>query len=195
MAFIVGKFDQYKIVLKTLPGGTHTYEYLLDTDYFRKIDSPEVERGKVNATVTVKYNEGEYEIRFQLDGVIQIPCDRCLDDMDWPISQKSRLVVKLGKTYSEESDEIIVIPEDEGEINLAWFLYEFIALSIPVKHVHAPGKCNKLMSTKLKKHMVRSGDDEGETDNTFAEADEDLSEEPEQTDSRWDDLKQLIDNN
>lgn len=192
----MGKFDQYKIMLKTLPEGTHTFEYLLDTEYFRKIDSPEVERGKVNATVTVKNNEGEYEIRFQLDGVIQIPCDRCLDDMEWPISQKSRLVVKLGNTYSEESDEIIVIPEDEGEINLAWFLYEFIALSIPVKHVHAPGKCNKQMSTTLKKHLVRSGDDEGDDSETaFEEVDEGLSEESEPVDSRWDDLKQLIDNN
>ncbi len=191
----MGKFDQYKIELKALPGGIHTFEYLLDTEYFRKIDSPEVERGKVNANVTVKNNEGEYEIRFQLEGIIQIPCDRCLDDMEWPVSQKSRLIVKLGKTYSEESDEIIVIPEEEGEINLAWFLYEFIALSIPVKHVHAPGKCNKLMSSKLSKHMVKSSDDEGDSDATFADADEEMPEEPEATDSRWDDLKQLIDNN
>lgn len=191
----MGKFDQYKIVLKALPAGTHTFEYLLDNDYFLKIDSPEVGRGKVNATVTVKHNEGEYEIRFQLDGVIQIPCDRCLDDMDLPVSQKSRLIVKFGKEYAEESDEIIVIPEDEGEINLAWFLYEFIALSIPVKHVHAPGKCNKLMSTKLSKHIVKSVDDEGEDNASFDDADEDTSEEPEQTDSRWDDLKQIIDNN
>lgn len=192
----MGKFDQYKIVLKTLSGGNHTFEYLLDTDYFRKIDSPEVERGKVNATVTVKNTEGEYEIRFQLDGIIQIPCDRCLDDMEWPVSQKSRLIVKLGTTYSEESDEIIVIPEDEGEINLAWFLYEFIALSIPVKHVHAPGKCNKFMSSKLSKHMVKSSDDEdGDNDTSFVENDEEMPEEQEATDSRWDDLKQLIDNN
>jgi len=191
----VGKFDQYKIVLKALPVGSQTFEYLLDNEYFRKIDSPEVERGKVAATVVVKNNEGEYEIRFQLDGVIQIPCDRCLDDMELPISQKSRLIVKFGKEYSEESDEIIVIPEDEGEINLAWFLYEFIALSIPVKHVHAPGKCNKLMSTKLSKHMVKSVDDEGEDNTSFSDADEDQSEEPEQSDSRWDDLKQIIDNN
>lgn len=192
----MGKFDQYKIVLKALPGGNHTFEYLLDTDYFRKIDSPEVERGKVNAAVTVKNTEGEYEIRFQLDGIIQIPCDRCLDDMEWPVSQKSRLIVKLGKTYSEESDEIIVIPEDEGEINLAWFLYEFIALSIPVKHVHAPGKCNKMMSSKLSKHMVKSPNDEGgDSDNSFAENDEEMPEESGSNDSRWDDLKQLIDNN
>lgn len=192
----MGKFDHYKIVLKTLSVGTHAFEYVLDTDFFKKIDSPEVQRGKVTANVTVKNSNDEYEIRFQLDGVIMISCDRCLDDMEWLVSQKSRLIVKLGETYAEESDEIIVIPEAEGEINLAWFLYEFIALSIPVKHVHPPGKCNKLMSTKLKKHMVKSSDDEEDNEGEFGEADESFVEtDNEQTDPRWDDLKQINDNN
>ena len=39
-------------------------------------------------------------------------------------------------------------------INIAWFLYEFIALNIPMKHVHAPGKCNKGMVGKLSKHCL-----------------------------------------
>ena len=40
--------------------------------------------------------------------------------------------------YAEEGDNLIVIPEEEGEINVAWFMYEFVALAIPMKHVHAP---------------------------------------------------------
>jgi uncharacterized metal-binding protein YceD (DUF177 family) len=193
----LGKFDLYKIALKTLEVGTYTFEYKLDSEYFKKIDSPEVERGKVDATVVVNNNGTEFEIKFQLDGVIIIPCDRCLDDMELPISQKSRLIVKLGKDYAEESDEIIVIPKDEGEINLAWFLYEFIALSIPVKHVHAPGKCNKFMSSKLKKHLVKSPDGEqNDNEEEFEETEEEFNEpETEPTDPRWDELKNIIDNN
>lgn len=200
----MGKFDPYKVVLKTLAVGTHTYTYNLDNEYFKKIDSPEVQRGKVVATATVNYNGAEYEILFQLEGVIMIPCDRCLDDMEWAVNQKSKLIVKFGKAYAEESEEIIVIPEDEGEINLAWFLYEFIALSIPVKHVHPPGKCNKLMSVKLKKHTVKSIDEDGGDDyadsgdadsDTLSDDDAFTEQENEPTDPRWDNLKQLIDTN
>ncbi len=54
-------------------------------------------------------------------------------------------MVKFGHEYAEEGDNLIVIPEEEGEINVAWFMYEFVALSIPMKHVHAPGKCNKAL--------------------------------------------------
>lgn len=196
----MGKFDPYKVILKTLEVGSYTYTYALDNEYFKHIDGPEVQRGKVAATVTVNNNGTEYELLFQLQGVIMIPCDRCLDDMEWTVNQKNRLIVKFGKAYDEESDEIIVIPEDEGFINLAWFLYEFIALSIPVKHVHQPGKCNKLMSGKLKKHLVTTidgaddadainGGDTDTLDDTFEETDNDT------TDPRWDDLKQLIDIN
>ncbi len=65
----------------------------------------------------------------------------CLDDMNLDVDTQSRLIVKFGKEYSEESDEIVIIPEEEGEINIAWFLYEFIALTIPIKHVHPTGEC------------------------------------------------------
>ena len=137
-----------------------------------------------------------FEMNFQVEGVVMVPCDRCLDDMEIPIDTHNRLVVKFGKEYAEESDEVVVIPEDEGAINLAWFLYEFIALAIPMKHVHAPGKCNKAMSSKLKKHTARStddGDDEYEDDSV----DEDITIDdgiPVATDPRWDGLKGLLEN-
>jgi uncharacterized metal-binding protein YceD (DUF177 family) len=109
--------------------------------------------------------------------------------MDFPFETTARLIVKFGKDYSEESDEIVVIPETEGVINLAWFLYEFVALAIPIKHIHAPGKCNKQMTAKLKKHTPKSGDDDDnfEIDDNVIITDE---EEPEEnTDPRWSALK------
>ena len=115
--------------------------------------------------------------------------------MEIPVDTHNRLVVKFGKEYAEESDEVVVIPEEEGAINLAWFLYEFIALAVPMKHVHAPGKCNKAMSTKLKKHTAKStddGDDDYEEDEVEdISMDDDVSG---NSDPRWDALKGLIEN-
>jgi uncharacterized metal-binding protein YceD (DUF177 family) len=100
----------------------------------------------------------------------------------------------MGKEYSEESDEIVVIPEEEGEINIAWFLYEFIALNIPIKHVHEPGKCNRTMTKKLRKHTVIPIEEEGgeEEKEPLVEDDTDFEEnQQETTDPRWDILKGL----
>ena len=165
------------------------------------IDGDQVRKGTVKVHLTVNRLSLMFEMNFQIEGTVLVPCDRCLDDVDIPISTHNRLIVKFGKEYSEESDEIVVVPEEEGDINVAWFLYEFISLAVPMKHVHAPGKCNKQMSSKLKRHMTRSVDDtDKEYENTDEVEEEDIDisvEEESSTDPRWDGLKGLLedDNN
>jgi uncharacterized metal-binding protein YceD (DUF177 family) len=70
----------------------------------------------------------------------------------------------------------VTIDENEGILDMSWFIYEFVMLAIPIKHVHAPGKCNSAMTQKLEElsGAVRSSE-----------------EEEEQIDPRWEALKKL----
>ena len=187
----MGRFDLYKVDLKNMQQDVQVYEYLLDNLFFTNIGDENIPKGKVNAQLTISKKSDVFDLSFTFNGIVVIPCDRCLDDMDFPIETTAHLIVKFGNDYSEESDEIVVIPETEGIINLSWFMYEFIALAIPIKHVHAPGKCSKQMITKLKKHSPKSDDD----DQSFGSDDADdviiADEEPdeEKQDPRWDALK------
>ena len=169
---------------------TAEYQYQLDDAFFLDLDAPEVQKGQVNVTLKVRKTSGVYQLDFQTEGKVIVICDRCLDEMEQPIETEDRLKVKLGSEYSEV-DDMVIVPEEEGYINVAWFIYEFIALSIPMKHVHAPGKCNKDMVSKLSKHLRVSGDDEDDDD--FL--DEDSSNEPQTIDPRWNELKKILDNN
>ena len=95
--------------------------------------------------------------------------------MDQPIETHDRLTAQLGDTGSED-DDVVTVSEEEGILDVAWFVYESIALSIPLRHVHAPGKCNPAMMNVLKEHSAaRSGDEDGEK----------------AVDSRWAALKDL----
>lgn len=194
----MGKFDKYKIDLKGMTADSLKYEFVLDNLFFANIDGPEVQRGKVNVELVVKKSSHAFDFHFQTDGMVYVPCDRCLDDMEQPITSTDYLRVKFGEEYSEEDDNLVVIPEDEGVINVAWFMYEFVALAIPMKHVHAPGKCNKAMSSKLSKHLRTTPDEDDdfaeddfeEEDSSMADAEEEMKIDP-----RWADLKKLLDNN
>jgi uncharacterized metal-binding protein YceD (DUF177 family) len=186
----VAKFSLYNISLKNLSEGAHTFEYELDRKFFDAIDSEEVRKGDVKVTVSVRKTSSTFEFNFDLKGVIRVPCTRCLDDMSLDVDTRSRLIVKFGKEYSEESDEIVIIPEEEGEINIAWFLYEFIALTIPIKHVHPAGECNRVVSSKLRKHRAVSTDD-ADDDGDVADDDFPEEEESQDNDPRWDALKGL----
>ena len=85
----------------------------------------------------------------------------------------------------------MIVPEEEGTINVAWFLYEFIALAIPIKHVHAAGKCNKAMAAKLRQHTARSLDD---LEEPLDEEQEEMSGEDAAVDPRWEALKGFLEN-
>ncbi len=178
-----------------MPVGTQEFGYILDNEFFKNIEGEDVQKGEVKVTLIVKRNVATFELRFDLDGVIQIPCDRCLDDMDHEVKSQETLYVKFGEEYSEEGDNVVVIPESEGELNIAWFLYEFIALTIPLKHVHSAGKCNKSMSAKLRKHVARTIDEGDEEDTPYDDEIDDTPEGEATTDPRWDELKKIIDNN
>ncbi|WP_352421444.1 DUF177 domain-containing protein [Proteiniphilum sp.] len=187
----MAKFSLYNISLKNLSEGVHTFEYELDRKFFEAIDGDEVRKGNVKVTVNLRKTSSTFEFNFDLKGVVQVPCTRCLDDMNLDVDTQSRLIVKFGKEYSEESDEIVIIPEEEGEINIAWFLYEFIALTIPIKHVHPAGECNRVVSSKLRKHRAVSTDDADDDDGDIQDDDFSDEEESQDNDPRWDALKGL----
>ena len=177
---------------------SQTYDFLLDNIFFADIDGPEVQKGKVKVLLTVKKSSHAFELNFQTEGSVWVPCDRCLDDMEIPVTSTDKLMVKFGREYGEEGDNLIVIPEEDGDINVAWFMYEFVSLSVPMKHVHAPGKCNKSMTGKLSKHLRNDSNEDKDadfdsSDDIVISSDEEDTEA--QVDPRWNDLKKILDNN
>ncbi len=186
----MAKFSVYNIKLLGLSQGEYNFEYDLDRKFFQDIDGDEIRKGNVKVNIKLIVTSTTYDFSFDLKGIVQIPCNRCLDEMDQPIDTQSRLIVKLGAEYSEESDEVIIIPRDEGEINIAWFLYEFVSLNIPIKHSHEAGKCNRFMNSKLRKHQAVSKGDEDDID---GDSNDDIEEDEsiDSIDPRWDNLKGL----
>lgn len=185
----MGRFSEYKIVLRSLSEGKHTFDYVLDDGFFALLkndDDNDVKKGKLNVKVDLKRNTTTFDLNFVIQGKVYVPCDRCLDDVTMDVDTKNHLVIKFGHEYAEESDEIMTIPEEDGEVNIAWFLYEFIVLSLPMKRVHPSGECNKTMASKLKRHKVTDINDEDQDE------DFDLDEEDSDVvDSRWDALKNV----
>jgi uncharacterized metal-binding protein YceD (DUF177 family) len=186
----MGKFDRYKIDLKGMKDDVMDYDFVLDNTYFADIDSPEIQKGRVGVALNVRRTAGAYELNFHTKGVVIVACDRCLDEMDQPVESSDKLFVKFGAEYSEEDDNLVIVPEEEGEINVAWFMFEFIALAIPMKHVHAPGKCNSEMTSKLNS-LLRT---EAGSDEAF-EGDDEADSEERPIDPRWNELKKILDNN
>ncbi len=174
----MGRFDKYNVDLKGLKAEPLVLEFTLDNAFFADIDGEEFQKGAVKAVVRAKKSREVYDFDFELAGTVVVPCDRCLDDLDVEFETTNSLRVKLGEEYADDGD-MVVVPEQDGDFNIAWYLYEFIVLALPMKRVHAPGKCNREMAGKLGKHMrgEKSVDD---SDDAVVD-----------TDPRWEILKNI----
>ena len=67
-------------------------------------------------------------------------------------------------------------------------LYDTVALTIPIKHVHAPGQCNKDMSSLLRRHKVSnaSAEEYGAIDEQMVDEMDSIGGASDFTDPRWD---------
>ena len=153
----MSKLEQFNVDLKALSQGDNTLSFVLDDAFFEAIEAPTVRRGRLQTTLTIHRTEDYFDLDFHTEGLVTVACDRCLDDLEQPISADDHLVAKFGTAYSED-DELVIVAENEGMLDVSWFVYQFVELSIPLRHVHAPGKCNPAMMKALEEHSAaRSG--------------------------------------
>ena len=155
--------ESFQIDLKALAQGETKRVFNLDDSFFQSLEAAEVKRGCLQTTLVINRTDDYFDLSFYTKGSVVIPCDLCLEDMDQPIETENHLAVKMGESYAED-DDLVTVAEDEGILDVAWYLYEFIALAIPIRHVHAPGKCNPAMIRTLEEYSAtRSGQEEDDT--------------------------------
>lgn len=170
-------FSEYDIAFKGLAEGVHTYHYEIGPRFFEQMEESLVDSGELKVDVELLKQTTLLTLKFNIKGTVNISCDRCLEPLDLAIKCKGKLLVKFGEEYDEPSDEIVVLPYDAHQINVAQYIYEFIGVNLPIQRVHPNNSCNPEMLQKLEAY-------------TIAPADEDATADP-----RWDELKKLLDKN
>lgn len=163
--------ESLKIDLAGLEEGETCLEYSLSDDYFAALDGAEITGGRVSAVMKIDRTGDIYRISVHTEGTVVVPCDRCLDDMEQEVCADNVLMARLGERYSED-DDFITVGRDDALLDVSWYIYESVALCIPIKHVHAPGKCNPAMIKVLEEHSTaRSsyGDEEAHVDSRWSE--------------------------
>lgn len=154
--------ESLRIDLRGLSDGNNAFAFDLDDAYFEAIDAPEVRHGSVRATLTIDKLQNFFDLTFHVEGTVSVPCDICLDDMEQVVVGDSRLTARFGEENSAD-DDVVTVAEDEGILDTSWLIYELIALNIPIKHVHAPGKCNPAMIKALEEHSADRSSDAAST--------------------------------
>jgi len=142
---------QFIIHFAGLSRGEHEYDFKITDKFFDSFEFSEIKKGTIQLHLNLNRQDLTLILDFNFSGSVNVPCDRCGDAFDVPVEGKQQLIVTLGGELSDEGDELIVLPETEGEIDLIQYVYEYIILLVPQKRAHKTEKdCNQKVIKKLK---------------------------------------------
>ncbi|MBX2962460.1 MAG: DUF177 domain-containing protein [Cyclobacteriaceae bacterium] len=164
--------EAYRVNIQGLSNNIHRFDYAFGDEFFGQYGAETVAAGAINASVTLDKHETFIEANFTLSGAIKLVCDRSLEEFDFPIAVDRKIIFKFGHEPAEVSDEIVVIGYNTESLELGQFMYEFITLAVPMKKLHP---------------RFRKEDEEHDEIIYTSEPKEDKDE----TDPRWDKLKNL----
>ena len=150
----------YSIPVKGLSVGKHQFSFEVGNEFFAGYGGDEVTGAELSVVVDVVKNSTMMNIDGVITGNVSVECDRCLDELQLPIDTEFNLVVKLAKGIDEEDDDIMIVDQSEGELELDQLFYDTVILSLPLQRVHNEGGCDPEMISKLESLKGNTDEDE-----------------------------------
>jgi len=176
--------NEFLIPFVGLKLGKHQFEYQINKEFFEDYDYDEFEACNIKVNLVLEKKSTMLELHFKHKGTIHVPCDLTSEMFDFPIKGKIKLIVQFGEDFNDDNEELLILPFGEHQVDVKQYIYEMIALSIPLKKIHPGIKDGTLKSEALDKlnELKVNSKEPKKTD----------SKEEETTDPRWDQLKKLL---
>lgn len=175
------KLNEFLIPFVGLKLGKHQFEYQINKTFFDYFEYDEFESADIKVNLVLEKKSLMLELFFKHKGTVHVPCDVTGEMFDLPIKGNLKVVVQFGEEFNNENEELLILPHGEHQVDVSQYIYEMIALSVPLKRVHPGIKDGTLQSATLDKLNELK----------VTEVEEEIEEEKE-IDPRWDKLKQLL---
>ena len=120
------------------------------------------------------------ELGFKTSGTVNVNCDLTNEPFDQKVEGSINVIVKFGDEFNDDNEEILILPHNEFELNVAQFIYEMIILAIPLKKTH-PGIEDGTLKSEILDVLEELSPNKKEKNNN-----------DDYQDPRWDSLKKLL---
>lgn len=170
--------ERYRIHILGLSINIHHFTFEVGDEFFKKYDTGLLSEGTFTVNVTLDKRETFLEADFSIKGSAKLICDRSLDPFDYPVDIKPKIIFKYGDEDKEISEDVVMIHYGTETLELGQYIYEFIALAIPMKKLH-PRFQNEI-------------DEESNEEGTIVYSSEkEVKKDDQEIDPRWEKLKKL----
>ena len=171
----------YSVNIVGLSNKVHHFDFEVDNGFFAQYGTQLISEGLLKASVTLDKHETFINAAFAIDGTVKLTCDRRLETFDHRIRTVKNLVFKYGDADQELSDEIIMIHRDSDKLELGQYIFEFIALEVPMKKLHPRFRDEEAEDDASEGKIIYTSKSAPDDDNTGGD----------EIDPRWEILKKL----
>jgi len=158
--FLMEALKEYTVPLTGLKPGNHVYQFEVGSDFFKHFENSPIERGRFTASITLDRQPNLAVVNFQIEGAYECVCDRCLVQIELPVTYDDQLILKFEE--GEDTDEVLYLDPQASEWNASKVIFELICLGKPLMNVYdCQGiPCDAVMLKKLTEFEVKTDIDE-----------------------------------
>lgn len=179
---ILKELKEFTIPFVGLKLGEHQFQFKITNTFFEHFEYNEFNNVAVDLEVTLLKKTTLLEFTLDFKGYVEVNCDVTNEPFNLEISGTYHFVVKFGESFSDEYEDLLILPHGSYEVNIQQFIYESLVLAVPSKRVH-PGVLDGTLQSDI---LEKLEDLRPKLDA------EKQKEEIEKTDPRWDELKKLL---
>jgi uncharacterized metal-binding protein YceD (DUF177 family) len=126
----------YDVDIYGLKDKQYAYHFKSGNDFFAALGQEMIHQGLIETDLTIDKSSTMLQLKFHIVGSVELTCDRSLEEFDEPIDVTRKLILKFGDHNEELSEDLEMIRYETTRINVARYIFEFIALSLPMKKLH-----------------------------------------------------------
>jgi uncharacterized metal-binding protein YceD (DUF177 family) len=131
-----------------LQSGRTDFRWHAGGQFFSGFENSEILDADLVVDVRVEKSGRYVGVDLDIEGNVVVACDRCLADLELPVSEHPSFSVKFAEGQAGESSaeeggrEILFLPESDTDLDLSQVVYDYVCISLPLSRVHADGECD-----------------------------------------------------
>lgn len=127
------KLENYLLTLQPfivnligLASGESHYDWHADAEFFGIFDNSEILDADLDIELILNNHGVTVDAECYIDGTVTVACDRCLENLEIPVS-----------TSFEDS-----YVTDGEDLDFSQDIYDYVCIALPLQRVHEDGECN-----------------------------------------------------
>jgi uncharacterized metal-binding protein YceD (DUF177 family) len=171
----MNSLKEYSISFVGLKLGMHKFDFQISDKFFEFFEYSRVQKGDIALKLPLTRSENMLQLDFHFQGSVNVICDHCGENFDFPLDFNEKLLVKFTDQQQEDTEEVVFLQSAAHQIDLAQIIYEYVNLALPMRLTHPENEEGEPSCDLAGLENSKSSEETNETE----------------TDPRWEALKKL----